>query len=555
MGKMGHVLRFLQLGVVLLLCMPGSQAEFNSDAAEGLANVLTQLVAAIQLSVSEGTWVDSSGLSDGDLDGVPEAVLEALESGGFASLAELRMVREELELEDAVLLLHMSTDMLVVAGAGTGDAELLVALDTLATALEDYDAADSATVSGAAVAAHNFALEADIYDSSRYAKHATLQATLIAVDRAIQRGGGAASLLCPPGSYVPSGTNVCAACPAGYTCGGKEEQPESCPAGYECPAGSRAPSYSCGAGFYSVGGAGRCTAVRAGYVRNSEGSAQQSCAAGYFCEGGASGAQACAAGHYCEAGASAETGCPTGSYAPAPGKLSACLDCLSGHQCNSTHSIQCLEGHYCTHNSTAACPAGQTSAAGAEQCSECAAGSYCTGGAAAVACSGGRPSYVLADGATSQLECTVGGGAAEPFYRDCLHAEYTSGPCSHLSHLADCVAAESTMNVTGADMPTGMALFANAVKVRIVECALQSHSTGILDMMVKEWEQSDEKDADLGAVNWAEKFAELLFAYGGDSPACSVSCLGSIAQDDACCSTGCDWQNRAAGVCTAEYTE
>lgn len=207
--------------------------------------------------------------------------------------------------------------------------------------------------------------------------------------------------LCPSGTYGVlsagvSAAQACASCVAGYFCpnpGTVSSTMVLCPAGSYCPSGSSSP-VNCPAGTFSqkVGQSSVTTCVlcpSGEYCLNSGTSEYQNCPLNYFCPIGtsdyssfpcpagtyglstgyytASQCQNCTIGSYCLSGSS-PSACPVGTFNPFEGGTSgtSCLPCELGFACPQTGmfamTTPCAAGHYCplgTQYSTQyACPSG-----------------------------------------------------------------------------------------------------------------------------------------------------------------------------------------------------
>ena len=156
-------------------------------------------------------------------------------------------------------------------------------------------------------------------------------------------------LLCPPGSYCPTGEVVSALVAA-----------QDCPQGSFCPEGSSGPN-RCDGGFF-------CPRTSA---------AAQKCPAGSYCPAGTDAPLLCSIGSYCPEGTADEGPCPTGSLCPTP---SIVTECPAGSFCPSDimTSITCGDGSYCASGQSVEkdCPAGNFCPTPAEKMT-CGVGSFC----------------------------------------------------------------------------------------------------------------------------------------------------------------------------------
>ena len=198
-------------------------------------------------------------------------------------------------------------------------------------------------------------------------------------------------IICPAGSYCPSGTfnpikcfpgtysniigiqisSQCKQCPAGYYCNNGQIL-GMCNEGYYCISGNNIPnpdSYTnqgvgmpCPAGSYCIMGTLLPTPCPPGRVRVAIGgkSVQDCgfCESGYYCIKNNPIPYQCPAGSYCPKGADTPIMCPIRYYSNVlmASSITACLVCPSGYNCNrpgvaNYNNFPCIPGYYCPINS------------------------------------------------------------------------------------------------------------------------------------------------------------------------------------------------------------
>ncbi|EKX46973.1 hypothetical protein GUITHDRAFT_107322 [Guillardia theta CCMP2712] len=203
----------------------------------------------------------------------------------------------------------------------------------------------------------------------------------------LSASGPDGTVLCPSGSYCPSGTSVahpcspgtygpspglaaCQGCPSGKACVQPGTiQPTVCPAGYYCESNCSSPT-PCPIGTYSsslgLEAESECRLCPAGRYCASVGITQSTgeCIAGIFCEAGANDSSTlvdaespsgrrrvipCPAGHYCIAGSEAPSPCPPGTYCAGGDSLPApCEPGTYNQEAMQTSCKPCPPGYICS---------------------------------------------------------------------------------------------------------------------------------------------------------------------------------------------------------------
>eukprot|EP00347_Sterkiella_histriomuscorum_P024400 403331247 len=154
---------------------------------------------------------------------------------------------------------------------------------------------------------------------------------------------------CPPGQYCPAKSATPTKCPAGFYCPGRSELYYKCQNGTYCPAGSSAPVV-CPGGTFGSGNSNNVnqtvscdTCGRGQYSLKSQLGLCLDCTPGYVCLGSTNSATPqtielnngyeCPPGNYCPLGSYKEQSCPAGTYNKYEGRISLgdCLGCKAGY--------------------------------------------------------------------------------------------------------------------------------------------------------------------------------------------------------------------------------
>ena len=207
--------------------------------------------------------------------------------------------------------------------------------------------------------------------------------------------GSSAARPCPPGTFSASTRNTnlsdCQSCTPGRYCEGfgLSATTGECRVGFFCPGRQSSPTPSahiCSPGHHCRNGSSQEQRCPRGYYQDlaQQGDCKQ-CPVGYYCDSSLAavsdyGLFECPSGHYCLAGTrfSSEYPCPIGTFSNSTGNTvrENCVQCSSGHYCNSTGLSEpaglCSAGYFCRSGAMSATPTHHISLA-----HECPTGHFC----------------------------------------------------------------------------------------------------------------------------------------------------------------------------------